>query len=679
MAVSFAKRTCETCGGTLKFDGQKNVFVCQYCGNTYERTESYDGAYSVRNAAIQALNSMTSLGGTLDGWSLVQDNLNECMKIDPSYIGSTIAQLAASVQRAMILAPNGREAVRADLDKAQTCFAKLPQPFDTETCLEEAEFYSKIDSSDVRTLLTNVFSAFHDNARVDFINNGIDVGDIHSTEAAMTMINRAFSAQDWDLLDKALQSPAAIDTGALFKRLLEQYPDNDHKAGNIAGIITRGVDEQTVSEDLSRYLSQTSDSARTRYAVCSSCMARGIVPDGAGLCALFQALTDESDTQSEAGESIIALLGELPEGRLSDADTASIVGFILAKTSGKDIPRALGALKESGYFIDLRAEDILAVLVDDSRSVDDRIALWNTACGMGLEPRRRQIILSDYLGTRPSAADLADSQEQQQDSRPAKIRILEAIAKNLPDGVNPLVVENYLMKQPCPDGERKPDIINVLLSFTTVGETLRRKAIDYQNSTPDTPQTTTRVLEALASHGVIQTIGGALGQTGVEAMRSAGVSASPSALDEYLRSTLGTLNGQAFDQVTAQNLVVAQSRVSAPMVVAYLLSAPDSMMKAQFASRLLKACPADLSAPITINLPGGQFTAPMLQCYLVANQDSEQTAAGIVEALKQYTAKLNVDVEYMGNSMKFRKFVRSGFVNLPASTSGECMQIGLFS
>ena len=679
MAVSFAKRTCETCGGTLKFDGQKNVFVCQYCGNTYERTESYDGAYTVRNASIQALNSMTSLDGTLDDWPLVQDNLNECMKIDPSYIGTTIAQLAASVQRAMILAPNGREAVRADLDKAQSCFAKLPQPFDAATCLEEVEFYSKIDSSDVRTLLTNVFSAFHGDARVDFIKNGINVGDIHSTEAAMTMINRAFNAQDWDLLDKALQSPAAIDTVALFKRLLEQYPDNDRKAGNVVGIITRGVDEQTASEDLSGYLSHTSDSAQTRYAVCSSCIARGIVPDGNALCALFRALTDASDAQSEAGESIIALLGKLPEGRLSDTDTAVIVRFILTNASGNNLPRELEALKQSGYFVDFRAEDILDILLEDSRSVDDRIALWNSVCEMGLEPRRRQIILSNYLGAQSCAADLSDLPGGQRDSRPAKIRILEAIAKNLPDGVNPLVIENYLMKQPCPDGDRKPDVIDVLLSFTTVGETLRRKAVDYQNRTPDTPDITTRVLEVLASHGVIQSIGGALGQSSVQAIQSTGVSASPSALDEYLRSTLGTFNGQPFDQITAQNLVVAQSRVSAPMVIAYLLAAPDSTVKAQFAIRLLDACPADLSAPMTVNLPGGQFTAPMLQCYLVANQDSSQTAAGIVSALKQRTPKLNVDVEYMGTSMKFRKFVRSGFVNLPVSTSDKCMQIGLFS
>ena len=83
MAISFKQRVCETCGGDLVLDQARGCYVCMYCGNTYERSESYDGNLSVRNAALQALNSVASLGGSLDKWDTVEDNLNDCLKIDP--------------------------------------------------------------------------------------------------------------------------------------------------------------------------------------------------------------------------------------------------------------------------------------------------------------------------------------------------------------------------------------------------------------------------------------------------------------------------------------------------------------------------------------------------------------------------------------------------------------------
>lgn len=463
MAFSFKQRECATCGGTLRFNKEANEYECIYCGNLYEREEQYDGQFSVRYAAVQALSALNDVSvgsdGTLTNWQMVQNNLNDCQKIDPSYPGSIVAHLAASITRVRFLM-NNKEAVRTDLAQAQSAYAKLGTPFDADTDDVEADFYDNIESSDVRSLLIGVFGTFHDSERVSYIEQGFNAEQVSSVSAASAMFNRAFSNGDYRQVDELLQSPAQIDADELFGRLLKEYPDSEQKISDVSTVIMRGVSAQRGRDLLSDYLESSSDSLDSKLAIAQACLNRGVVLKGRSLGMLIS---------SGGGDDVLALLSGVGGGVFTDNDVTLIVRALLTKASAKTMTQGFDALAQAGYYLDFPCDDVVSMLERDDLSVQDKTTVCDALNRGGLGEKRRRSIFAALL-------------EQGGDPE-TKIALLDMLAERLAE-VNPMSVENYLMRS-CVDGAAKPQVLAAVMRHVKSRETLRSSAARYPSTTSD--------------------------------------------------------------------------------------------------------------------------------------------------------------------------------------------------
>lgn len=464
MAFSFKQRECATCGGTLRFNKEANEYECIYCGNLYEREERYDGQFSVRYAAVQALSALNdvSLGadGTLANWQMVQNNLNDCQKIDPSYPGSIVAHLAASITRVRFLMSN-KEAVRTDLAQAQSAYAKLDKPFNADANDVEADFYDNIESSDVRSLLISVFGTFHDGERVSYIEQGFNAEQVSSISAASAMFSRAFSNGDYRQVDELLQSPAQIDADELFGRILKEYPDGEQKIANISTVIMRGVSAQRGRDLLSDYLESSSDSLKSKLAIAQACLNRGVVLRGRSLDMLI--------SSGGGGDDVMALLSGVGGGVFTDNDVALIVRALLTKASAKMMTQGFDALAQAGYYLDFPCDDVVSMLERDDLSVQDKTTVCDALNRGGLGEKRRRSVFAALLerGGNPET----------------KISLLDMLAERLAE-VNPMSVENYLMRSGV-DGAAKPRVLAAVMRHVRSRETLRSSAARYSSTTSD--------------------------------------------------------------------------------------------------------------------------------------------------------------------------------------------------
>ncbi|MBT1174059.1 hypothetical protein JS530_00745 [Bifidobacterium sp. LC6] len=479
MAFSYKQRTCATCGGTLQIDPQTKEMVCIYCGNRYEREESYDGQFSPRNAAVQTLNSLLDLNADMSNWDMVQTNLNDCQKIDPNYPGAIVARLTASIKRVQLMMATNREAVRTDLAQAQSEYRRLQSPFDPRVSDVEADFYEQLDSSDIRSLLISVFKTFQDDARVQFISQGFNAGDIHSERAASDLMNRAFANQDYSQIDSLLRSPAQLDADALFTRLLKEYPANERKQGNISEIVMRGVDQQHGRDALSDYVMSSADPVALKNAITVACVARGVIPNGAAIARLIASSNDEA--------SVSTMLNSLKGGVLTDEDTAAIVDALLANAGPAAMTASLNALSDEGYYLTFSQQAIMAMLTRADLTVDAKASIWKTLVNIGVGEKRKQSVMAAYIET---SADV-DS----------KVKLINVLAEQM-HSINPMNVENYLMNSHV-DGAAKPRVLDTLLAHVTSFASLGMAARQYPAACPDPPQVRDMVLQVLTQRRLL--------------------------------------------------------------------------------------------------------------------------------------------------------------------------------
>lgn len=495
MAFSYKQRECATCGGTLRYDRSAKVYVCIYCGNRYEREESYDGQFSPRNAAVQTLTSLLDVDADMGNWNIVQTNLNDCQKVDPNYPGIIVARIAASIKRVQLMMGKGREAVRTDAAAAQDDYRRLGSPFDPAVNDVEADFYEHLESADVRSLLISVFNTFHDTERVDYISQGFDAEGIHSEQAASDLMSRAFGNRDYAQIDKLLQSPAKLDADALFARILDEYPGEpsdmgERKLGNASTVIMRGMDPQHGRDTLSRYMAGSADPMGLKVRVALACVARGVIPDGKAIAEVI-AMQDVSQGNAD----VITLLGSLKGGALTDDDTAAVVEALLAYADVDTMTKGLNALANDGYYLTFTQDAAMDMLTRSDINVEGKTATYRAMTSIGLSERRRQSIIAAYV-----EAPVQGPQGPQ--ALQDKVRIVDMLAAQV-NGINPMNVERYLMDNHA-DGAAKPQVLAALLAHVTSFASLGMAAARYASSPTDGPGVREAVIGVLRQRGLLR-------------------------------------------------------------------------------------------------------------------------------------------------------------------------------
>lgn len=656
MAFGYKQRECDTCGGRLIYIAEDKEYECAYCGNRYERTESYDGQFSVRHAAQQALSALASRK-----MDVVEDNLNECLKIDPSYPGTVVAQLAYQLIAATEAQAQG-DGSKANNAIAQAIgyYKKLPA-FSPELCDVEADFYEGIESADIRALLQSVFGTLKDDARLKFIKEGFSAEGIHSENAANDLINRSFIEGDYAQIDAVLKSTANLNADRLISLLLDKYPDGDQKLTNLEEVLNRRFDKANARNRISVYLTSSPDSAETKARVIDLFALRGVCVKGEAL-GCYLAGGASPDTVS----NLIKSLCRQPQ---IDEDVDYIIGAMFLFAHPDDARQALEDLKKGGSFISFSQDCMMAMLLRTDISVEEKAAFNKVAIDYGMSEKRKQGAFSALLTSNYDSND-----------KPA---LLSVLAEDI-SAVNPKTAENYLLSCTV-DGDNKPEVVKVLLTCVKARESLSYAAKKYVASSSDSLSVHNQVIAILVREGLVDSannLGGVIASAGSDyaldaarEMKQAGMEMGPTVLADYLEANLGT---PGYSSAMFMEFYSPNSQVTPELFIRFLFDAPDEEAKSSKVKMLHGCIRGTLDGyRCRVGLAGETFEGTIWHCYLVGNADGERTVGLVSDLLQPYSGKPNAEVTYAGSRMKFKKFIQANREKIPASSLQKCSSLRL--
>lgn len=655
MGFGYKQRECETCGGPLVSVGDTGEYRCTYCGNRYERTESYDGQFSVRHAAHQVLSALSNRN-----FELAEENLNDCNKIDPAYPGSVAAAIAYHIEQARFSDDQGTR--QNEIAQAISFYKKLARPFEAESpnCEIEADFYDNLDSADARSVLINTYKLLKDERRMSFLREDLRPESIHSEKAAVDMLKCAAAEGEFAQIDALLRSSATVDPYLLFAFVLDTYPACDQKLENVRMIMERPFNPGGFRTALSDYLVRSQDDVSCKVSLLEQCAARGVAARGDAVAFLI----GQADEQARA--RIAAALGKLLQ---SDEDVDQILEACCSHALPDEMRLFVEALAASGSFLAFSQDSMMSLFMRADLATEDKIACFKLAAEHGLTEKRKQSVFAAILLARMNPDE--------------KLTLVAALGEAM-TGINPLTAERYLMECES-DGEKKPAVVSVLFSCIEAKGSLEYAANRYASSNKDSLEVHQAVVQQLAREGFVKTaqnLDGILSAGDVayavdaaRDMKEVGVKLAPNLLQDYLEKSLGTAE---YSSRLFAELASAESRISPDVFIRFLFEAPDEEGKATKVKTLYGALVRDLKGYRTrIAVSAGEVEASVFHSYLVGNHDGPKTVEAVARLLLATVDKPNGEVSFNGSSMKFKKLLQKGAVPLPESSRPFCSSLRL--
>lgn len=654
MATNYTSVKCDCCGGAIEFQKERNVWVCKYCGNEMVREESYDGQYSIKWVARQALLSLADrdMAGA-------QAQLVECTKIDPHYVGTIIARLAyAVVSMSTASSSETQRRLTSQVDEAYAVLKRTPLMPGSD----EENFYYGLDSSDACGVLALVYDTVGDEGREKFIVATIDPSSVYSATAARDMVRYALADGKVEMVDQLIESPAELDCDLLFPQLLGLYPDTEQKSANATRVVEGIQDKDAAGKVLTSYLASTRDGLAVRLVISKACYAAGVRPALNGYLASLLPLCEDA---AQARSVFQAPCGT----RLSDEDVALIVGYCAATA-----PATLGAtgiqtLKESGQFASPSQGAVVSALTRTDLALDQKTDLLSRLYGFEQPERFRQSVISTYLRDGAAAPD-----------RPQLVGFLVGTVSEL----NPVLVEDYLTHSST-DGADKAAIMDALLSKSVNASTLKRGLSSYLRSSPDSPEVTQSVAAVFITRGLVSTdidVVSAICSSGdigrsvatAKAMKSSGWKPGSHSLDTYL---LACARGSTYSSELATELFDEGASISPEALSTYVLRCVEAgSVKPQWV-RALAARTASKAASVRCRIghQGRNIDCNVLQAYLLAPPDPDPVARLVLQEIESEgfaEAPISVTDASGCNSMKFKRYANANKAALSAASLEFC-------
>ena len=648
--ISYKQRECDTCGGRLIYLKDEKEYVCAYCGNRYEKTESYDGQYSVRHAALQALSAIAKRN-----YELAEDNLNDCQKIDPNYPGTTVARMSYCLLHAGMKQAEGDSlASKNYINQAIEQYRKLPPAFSEVECDLEADFYENLDSEDIRSLLISNFGLFKDNARASYIDEMFDPSKVRGN--ATNALIREISQEDWEAVDALIGAQGEYDVDTFLGELLAKYPSSQQKSINVSAVLSRGVDGDRARETLSNYLLNARDDADIQAAIVSSFANTGISPEGRAVVHVIR-----QTPSAESSLSIVKAICEVPQ---RDSDVEVIIDGVLTSGDGATIKSVIELLSTSGSFLTYQVSSFKTLACRTDLSPDAKIEAIRTATRYGLTAKKEQALFGEIL-------ELPLPIEE-------KKELLAALGEDI-KAINPTLIDRYLMHSSV-DGVGKAEVLETLIKYIPARESLSYSAKRYVTASVDGMEARNKVVMVLGREGLVEqadNLSGMLAGSdqayGIEATRDlkeSGIKVGPMALNDYLTKTLGT---NEFSSQTFDELYTPESKTTLEAFVRFVFDAPDAGDKAEHAGKLAKRLMGSfVDFRIKTDTPSGSFEGPLLHAYLLKTADGQKTVNDIAHLLLETARKPNCEMTLNNKTKKFKKFVSSGEVKLSEASAAFC-------
>lgn len=655
MSLTFASQKCDCCGGALEYDSARRIYTCLYCGNEIVRHESYDGQFSIKNVARQALVAVAERD-----LADAEEHLVECAKIDPGYVGSVVANLAYNVV-ALSMSDNAERSRRLTAQVAEYHSRLTKTPLFPGS--DEELFYQGLDSADVLGLLALVYDALGDEAREQFVVGCVNPAGVRSASAAKDLVGYALQESAYAMVDELLDSSAELDGEFVLAQLLSRYPDGEKKVENVGQVAARVTDKESARALLCDYLSSNTDSFATVFGVTRACAAAGIYPSVA-LC--LDALVPRCPDVDHAG----AVFDMAVSGGMTDEDVADYIACCASRLGAEFAVAGLTRLSSSGRYASVAQGDVVSALCRTDIDVDGKLSILRALYAFPHKEQFRHAVLSAFLRVPTAHPD-----------RPA---IVAALADTVTE-LNPAAVEDYLTHFSA-DGADKAKIAEVLFAKSAGSGVLKRAASGYVAHSPDSPEVTESILRLMAAQGLTEGVDVAAGLCAsgdaaralhaARAMKAAGWRPTTRSLDTYL---LACTKGMPYSSELAGELFVDDSTISPGAFSTYLLHLSEPAAGRVEWTRSLAA--RTTGGPVEaircrVLHEGRTVDCSLIQAYLLTSPDVDANTRSILSVLAdgpQHLGAMVMVTDSTGTSTyKFKRYINANKASLSAAVQEYC-------
>ena len=315
------------------------------------------------------------------------------------------------------------------------------------------------------------------------------------------------------------------------------------------------------------------------------------------------------------------------------------------------------------------------MLLRSDLSVSERIALLELAEQCRMDARENDAVISGIL--------MRDQEDA--DARMALIRKLTEYV----DTVSTNTLTEYLLNSTL-DGERKPDMLEILLGLNLNRSFFRGLLDNYLKKSKDSPETKRAVSRLLTSEGVAVDAGmllqmacnaGSSNYGDVAAFIRNAVQNGTRIPADLLSRYLESVNPAQYHNELLSLLMTPSSIISDAALANYVVfAAEDYQIKLQnaltFAGRNGNSFG---ESRCRLRYPNEEVDCSLFQAYVLAAEDSAALAGELTAAMKQAGARLSQPVMVNGQRMKFKKYVSDRKSMLSPMTLALCEENNVFS
>ena len=657
MAVSYVARKCTQCGGKLENIIEKKTWKCLYCGAEVERTEQYDGLFTIKNVVRQALLDVSYR--RLDS---AEKNLVECEKIDSRYIGTIIAKIVYQ----MILAITPGACPQSDL---RNMFTQLKRNYEALCAIDkkinddEEALYEFFDSADIYATLLLVYDSLNDVVRRDYVAGLLNAREVYAKEPNKNLLSYALKNSKFDLIDEIMGNSNNVEPDFAFGELLQKYPDNENKVKNIENLIKSQTFKDDDKKLLENYLADSEDSLSTKGKIV-------VLAYSANIRGSLENIIKHLISKAEI-ETVKQVLNQICSTRLTDEETYKILEFsVYAKTV--DIAcSALKILKDTSQYVLIIPKYLIALLSRDNITADNKTAILKNMLEFSIDAKSKDAVISHYLCFNK---DL-------EETRLSVIPVLLSMVSEIQTGT----VENYILKTNT-DGANKFNIANQIFSLDLNMSYFNDLLVKYMNSSTDIKEVKDEIVDLLVSKGlkidpkafleyICYSTDLAKNKADfVKKMLSNGAQMRSDTVNTYLEY----VNSENFNSEVLSLIISSAINISEKALSNYLLNCKEvDHLKVKNFSLLAKQCNTSIaSISCETSFSGQKISGNLLQVYLLATPDSFEVTKEILDYLVNCKAKLNTDIQssIMG-VIKLKKFVLANQNRLSLVTGQICSEL----
>jgi len=654
MAVSYVARKCTQCAGKLEYIKEKKTWKCLYCGAEIERTEQYDGLFTIKNVVRQVLLDVAYR--RLDS---AEKNLVECEKIDSRYIGTIIAKIACQ----MITAVTPGACPEAEL---RNLFLQLKRNYealraiDKQVTGDEEALYEFFDSADVYATLLLVYDSLNDAARRDYVAGMINAKEVYAKEPNKNLLSYALKNEKLDLIDDIMGNPDNVEPSFALGELLQKYPDNENKIKNIEGLLNSQTFKSEDKKAFEHYLAKSNDSLATKGKLTVSAYSANIK---VGLEEIITHLLSKAD--SDTAE---AVLRQVCSSRLNDEDVYKMIEFATAvKTAGVAVV-VLNVLKETNQYVLMTSKHIIALLSQTDLSAGDKSAILNKMLEFNIDAKSKDAVINNYFCFNQDAAEIRS--------------VIIPILLGTVTVIHTNTVERYVLTVNL-DGQSKPSIVEQIFSLDLNMSFFHDLLSKYMNSSADTKEIKDKIVVLLLGKGLkidpkafidyicYSTAPADDKVAFVKKMLLNGTQLRGDTVNTYLE----TISSAQFSWELFALIISSASNISEKALSNYLLLCKDrDSLKVKNFISLAKQCRKNIADVRCDAVCAGQkVSGNLLSAYLLATPDSFEVTKEIADHLIRCKAKLNADIQSVGTgSVKLKKFVSANQNNLNPVSGQIC-------